>query len=370
VPNFLNLTLVPGNQIIHPGRYYGLFRHWDGVQTYKESEVPLMYEDMDLASADMISSLDHELQAIKMALVEAYPSLNLGRIMPIRRRIVDTYGTAVGDSRSVQSTFRTNQAYAGISTPMEDSGRTCADGERLMLPATNSRVFWEDIPYGLVVLICIAELCHVRVPRMVEIVAWHQQWMDRVFVDGDGYLIKGNLQGTGAPYAFGVETLEQLVAPNLPGPTSVAATPSLGGRAAGVPVEAASRTTRVSKPTVGTSLARPVSSIDAASVAKSSESRSGSEPGSVLSPVASAGSVAGLGSSQLHRIASAVATLLVSNSDSFLPVGLAELDQEDTVGLSLSGDAPLTASGSPADMVPPSPAATSTPPTFRVRGRA
>lgn len=35
IPNFLCLTLTPSNQIIHPARYYGIFRDWDGKRTYK-----------------------------------------------------------------------------------------------------------------------------------------------------------------------------------------------------------------------------------------------------------------------------------------------------------------------------------------------
>ena len=30
VPGFLNLTLCPSNQIIHPGRVYSFFKNWDG----------------------------------------------------------------------------------------------------------------------------------------------------------------------------------------------------------------------------------------------------------------------------------------------------------------------------------------------------
>lgn len=35
IPNFLSLTLTPSNQIIHPGRIYGVFKNWDGKSPYK-----------------------------------------------------------------------------------------------------------------------------------------------------------------------------------------------------------------------------------------------------------------------------------------------------------------------------------------------
>lgn len=39
VANFLNLTLTPSNQIIHPARYYAIFRDWDGKRTYTIDEL-------------------------------------------------------------------------------------------------------------------------------------------------------------------------------------------------------------------------------------------------------------------------------------------------------------------------------------------
>ncbi|CAN0080738.1 unnamed protein product [Ectocarpus sp. 8 AP-2014] len=39
VPNFLNLTLTPSNQILHPARYYGIFWDWDGTKTYSKAEL-------------------------------------------------------------------------------------------------------------------------------------------------------------------------------------------------------------------------------------------------------------------------------------------------------------------------------------------
>lgn len=61
VPNFLSLTLTPSNQIIHPGRVYGVFSQWDGKKVFSPKEVPLFYEDMDDFSANMLELLDAEI---------------------------------------------------------------------------------------------------------------------------------------------------------------------------------------------------------------------------------------------------------------------------------------------------------------------
>ena len=61
IPGFLNMTLCPSNQIIHPGRVYGFFKDWDGKSTFDASKMPKLYEDLDEVSAHEIEVLDNEI---------------------------------------------------------------------------------------------------------------------------------------------------------------------------------------------------------------------------------------------------------------------------------------------------------------------
>jgi len=63
IPSFLNLTLSPSNQIIHPGRVTGFFsRLPEKANTIsKFKDVPLLYEGLDNESADEILGLDSEI---------------------------------------------------------------------------------------------------------------------------------------------------------------------------------------------------------------------------------------------------------------------------------------------------------------------
>ena len=61
IPGFLNLTLTPSNQIIHPGRVYAHFKNWDGEQTFEASKMPLLYEDLTEEGAYEIQVLDNEI---------------------------------------------------------------------------------------------------------------------------------------------------------------------------------------------------------------------------------------------------------------------------------------------------------------------
>lgn len=45
---------------------YGIFKDWDGKSPFQESQIPLLYKDMDDFSADQMESLDKEIQIIKV----------------------------------------------------------------------------------------------------------------------------------------------------------------------------------------------------------------------------------------------------------------------------------------------------------------
>ena len=79
VPSFLNLTLCPSNQIIHPGRVTGFFGQFPEKcdKILKLKDVPLLYEGLDQASADEIEALDNEIQAIKRKIIQQFPEINL-----------------------------------------------------------------------------------------------------------------------------------------------------------------------------------------------------------------------------------------------------------------------------------------------------
>jgi len=63
--------LHANRQIIHPARYYGIFKDWDGRRTYTKQELEArdgltLYKGMDEYSAEWLAVLDNELQQIKV----------------------------------------------------------------------------------------------------------------------------------------------------------------------------------------------------------------------------------------------------------------------------------------------------------------
>ncbi|KAF1329785.1 Octopine dehydrogenase, partial [Globisporangium splendens] len=216
VANFLNLTLTPSNQIIHPARYYAIFRDWDGKRTYTIEELEkrrgmTLYADFDEFSAEQLSMLDNELQQVKYALLQRFPALDLSDILPMGDRVVKQYGEDVADRSSLRQIFMTNLGYAGCATPLTEVAKDQYH------PAVNSRLFWEDIPYGLCILKNMAEMLgNFPTPRIDFMIRWHQQYMGVTFLNADGQLNPQELWRTGAPNKYGIHSLEDLVATSLP----------------------------------------------------------------------------------------------------------------------------------------------------------
>jgi len=197
---FLNMTLHPGNQLLHPAIMYDLFKSWDGTPL---PEQPLFYESVSSSATELLQSMSDELLIIKTALENQIPNLHLPFVFPLQQGIIYSYGPAVQDPSTLQSTIATNQAYAGIRTPMipQKNG---------WVPDWNSRFFLEDIPYGLVVLRGIADMLSVATPTLDTVLYWSQAQMNRE------YLIHGQLTGkdildSGAPSSYHISNIKDLI---------------------------------------------------------------------------------------------------------------------------------------------------------------
>ncbi|CAN0467939.1 unnamed protein product, partial [Laminaria digitata] len=76
-------------------------------------------------------------------------------------------------------------------------------------PNVDTRLFWEDIPFGLCILKNLAEMLgNFPTPTMDFLIRWHQGPMELQFLTPDGQLNPQLLQRTGAPYKYGIHSLE------------------------------------------------------------------------------------------------------------------------------------------------------------------
>ena len=80
----------------------------------------------------------------------------------------------------------------------------------------NARFFWEDLPFGLVILKDIGNIVGVPTTNITRAIAFHQEYMPVKYVDDNGDFIISELKNSGAPSAYGIKTVDALVKSSLP----------------------------------------------------------------------------------------------------------------------------------------------------------
>jgi hypothetical protein len=126
--HYLEITLTPGNPIMHGAAIYGLigpYGPWPGQRM----------------------------------------GIDLSSVKPLKQEIVEAYGEQIGEARTMLSVLRTNRAYDAIQAPMVRH----ADGWRL---DTDSRAFQEDVAFGLATLVQMARRLDLTLPHLEETFAW------------------------------------------------------------------------------------------------------------------------------------------------------------------------------------------------------
>jgi hypothetical protein len=81
-----------------------------------------------------------------------------------------------------------------------------------------ARFFWEDMPYGLVILKDIGNIVGVSTPNITRNIIFHQRHMPVKYVNESSGEFNRDvlLSKTGAPSAYGIKTIEQLVESSIP----------------------------------------------------------------------------------------------------------------------------------------------------------
>ena len=169
----------------------------------------VVYQDFDDFSAEITQKLSDELLLLKNGIIEKFPEIDLSPIIDLKDNIYAAYKEQVKDTTNLKTVFCTNAAYAGITTPMHKK----ASGK--LIPALKSRVFYEDIPFGLLILHNIGEILGIKTPTMDTCIFWAQNLMNMKYLEKDGTMNPKAIQDTGCPMKFGIKTTEQLVSNSL-----------------------------------------------------------------------------------------------------------------------------------------------------------
>jgi hypothetical protein len=107
--------------------------------------------------------------------------------MPLKDRILTMYAGSVSDKSSLKRIFNTNLGYSRVPFPMipvegQDLKNTPPGDVRVKLNL-NARFFWEDLPYGLVILKDIGNIVGVQTPNITRNIVFHQRHMPVKYVN-------------------------------------------------------------------------------------------------------------------------------------------------------------------------------------------
>ncbi|WP_317178218.1 NAD/NADP-dependent octopine/nopaline dehydrogenase family protein [Pectobacterium sp. HCp5_1] len=170
LPDYLEITLTPGNPIMHSAVIYGLIGPYGQWHARPLLQPLCWWNDCPELGAYYLERMDEENQRLCAAL-ETRLGVRLDSVLPLKQEIIDAYGDQIADAHTMLSVLRTNQAYHGIGLPLRkhDAGGYVFD--------TQHRVFQEDIAYGLSLLVAIAENLAVSVPYIEEVYRWCSDYM-------------------------------------------------------------------------------------------------------------------------------------------------------------------------------------------------
>jgi hypothetical protein len=130
--------------------------------------------------------------------------------MPIKERVISMYDGQISDTSSLKRVFNTNLGYSRVPFPMVPVDVSQPEKVTLNLKA---RFFWEDVPFGLVILKDIGNLVGVKTANIDRMIIFHQKFMPVKYVDDKTgeFLDNEALKLSGAPRVYGIKSLEDLV---------------------------------------------------------------------------------------------------------------------------------------------------------------
>ena len=170
--HYLEITLTPGNPIMHSSVVYGLVGPYGQWHARPLPQPVCWWTECTELGAYFLERSDEENQRLRKA-VEQRLKLDLSSVKPLKQEIIEAYGEQIRDPRTMLSVLRTNQAYDAILAPLVP-----VDGGYLI--DKNSRAFQEDVACGLATLVQMARRLELHLPHIEEIFGWSVSYMGGV----------------------------------------------------------------------------------------------------------------------------------------------------------------------------------------------
>jgi hypothetical protein len=144
-----------------------------------------------------------ETMALRSELERRKPGLKLSVVHHIFDWTLRAYGKYITDTSNLRTRFSSNKAYEGLVCPMLDSS------EGGFVPDFQARYLSEDVPYNLLSVKGVAELCGVDTPTIDMILEWSQGALGKEYIK-DGKVCGKDIGESFAPQRFGFTSVEDI----------------------------------------------------------------------------------------------------------------------------------------------------------------
>lgn len=151
---YLNVTLTPSNPVLHTSRLRVLFKDYYKGLYY--NDIPLFYEDWDDESSELLFKCDEEVQKICRKL----DMFDLTDVKSLRIHYESNTPEAL--TRKIRSI----KGFRGITSPNVKT-------ENGFIPDLKSRYFTADFPFGLSILVQIADFIGTESDNMKATLDWY-----------------------------------------------------------------------------------------------------------------------------------------------------------------------------------------------------
>jgi hypothetical protein len=157
--NYLNITLINSNPILHTSRLYSIFKDYEKVKEYES--LPLFYEEWSLESSELLEKMDNELFSM-IGVLNSH-----GMVVDQITSLLEHYES----HNAIEMTRKLNSinSLKGLTTPSikNDSGK--------YVPDLKSRYFTADFPLGLDILLSFSSILEKPCPNMKMVSDWYHR---------------------------------------------------------------------------------------------------------------------------------------------------------------------------------------------------
>lgn len=156
LPNYLSVTLTPSNPILHTTRLRILFSDYKEGKVYDRN--PLFYGEWNDASSELLISCDEELQDM----LKIMDKLDLHNVRSLKLHYnSDTVESMTKKLTSIKSLHN-------LASPMKQV-------ENGWVPDFQSRYFRADFPFGLAIIVELADVLGFAAPNIKNTMDWYRR---------------------------------------------------------------------------------------------------------------------------------------------------------------------------------------------------